>query len=130
MPLLTVLPAPLLVEACRCVVTVVLERVPADEVFDEHAPLAGGGVFEAEDGHAVAGRAAAPAFVAVFRADVAAGDELQVRVGADVEIPVVALRAVEAGVGWGDGVFADVALSAQGERDISFRLRQANQVRA
>ncbi len=130
MPLLTVLPAPLLVEARLRVVAVVLERVPADEVFDEHAPLAGGGVFETEDGHAVAGGAAAPAFVAIFGADVAGGDQLQVGGGADVEVPVGALRAVEAGDGWGDGVFADVALGAQGEGDVVFRLRQANQVGA
>lgn len=53
--------------------------------------------------------------MAVLLADLAGGDELEVAVGADVVVAVVALGAVEAGCRGRDGVGADIALCGEGE---------------
>lgn len=63
-------------------------------------------------------RAAAPAGGAVGGGDLARACEAGVAVGADVVVSRVAGVAVEAGRGGGDGVVADVAVLADGERDV------------
>lgn len=99
---------------------VVVEGTAAYEIAEDDAALAFFVVFEADHRHAVAFQAAAPAVVAVLFTDFADGHETEVAVGADVVVAVVALEAVEARGGVGDGVRADVAVCCDGEDLVGF----------
>ncbi len=110
----------------------VAQRVAAHQVVDDDPLLALGRVFEADDDHAVALRAFAPAVGPVFAAQSALLDQRRVAGGADVVVAdagrpgrVVGVGgggrvagAVEAGVrGW-DRVGADVAVGCDGEAEV------------
>lgn len=93
----------------------IFQRVAADQISHDGAPLAIIAVFEAHDDHAVSRQAAAPAVVAVFFADFGHCHELEVAVCADVVVAIVAFETVETSHrGW-DWIGADVAFGGEGE---------------
>lgn len=99
---------------------VVFQRQAADNIANDDALLgAVWRVLEADDGHAVGLKTAAPAVGAVGLGDFPCSDEAVVAFVADVIVAFVAGIAVEAGVGRRDGVVADVAVLADGEGDVA-----------
>lgn len=69
----------------------VLKGIAADQVADDDSSLSVVSVLEPDDDHPVGSETAAPALMPVFLADFGRCHELEIAVGADVVVTVVAL---------------------------------------
>lgn len=72
----------------------ILEGVATDQVSNDDPSLPFFVVFKADNNHAMASQATAPAIVAILLADLRRCHELEVAICADIVVAVIALRAM------------------------------------